>query len=439
MKSTNRERLINLRLGYIVQNRFASYYTFRLAAYHHPPIMTTTRFLSRLSFPLLLLTILAASCCSASGDLHDGRRMLGNGLGSTPQMGWNSWNHFGCQIDEQIVRNTADALVSTGLAGLGYKYVNIDDCWAEMSRDSAGRLAARASTFPSGIAALADYVHSRGLKLGIYSDAGYKTCQGQPGSLGHEQADADTFAYWGIDYLKYDNCNNDGTTPEVRYPVMRDALLSSNRPIFFSLCEWGVDSPATWAPKVGNSWRTTGDITDSWSSVTSLADQNNAWASYAGPGGWNDPDMLEVGNGGMTSAEYRSHFSIWAIMKAPLLIGCDVTTIGSDSLSILSNSEVISVNQDSLGTQGKKVNQNGNLEVWAGPLSSNRVVTVLWNRGESPATITAAWTDLGLATSAEVQVRDVWEQQDWSSNSQGSLSAAVGAHDVKMYILTPSS
>lgn len=365
--------------------------------------------------------------------------MLSNGLGATPQMGWNSWNHFGCQINEQIVRNTADALVSTGLAGMGYNYVNIDDCWAEMSRDSQGNLQARASTFPSGITALANYVHAKGLKLGIYSDAGYQTCQGQPGSLGNEYRDAATFASWGLDYLKYDNCNNDGTTPEVRFPVMGKALLSTNRAIFFSLCEWGQDNPATWAPSVGNSWRTTGDISDDWATMTSRADQNNAWASYAGPGGWNDPDMLEVGNGGMTTEEYRSHFSIWAIMKAPLLIGCDVTSIGSDTLAILSNPDVIAVNQDSLGVQGKKVNENGSLEVWAGPLSGNRVVVALWNRGDSESLITAQWSDIGLSSSSVVQVRDLWEQQDLSSSYQGSLSAQVGTHSVKMFVLNPSS
>lgn len=367
------------------------------------------------------------------------RKTLANGLAVTPQMGWNSWNHFACQIDEQIIRDTADALVSTGLASLGYTYVNIDDCWAEMDRDSQGNLQAKSSTFPSGIKALANYVHAKGLKLGIYSDAGYQTCEGQPGSLGNEYKDAASFASWGIDYLKYDNCHNDGTTPEVRFPVMGKALVSSGRAIFYSLCEWGIDDPATWGPSVGNSWRTTGDISDQWSSMISRADQNDVWAAYAGPGGWNDPDMLEVGNGGMTTEEYRSHFSIWALMKAPLLIGCDVRNIDSNSLAILSNSDVIGVNQDSLGVQGKKVNQNGDLEVWAGPLSGKRVVVALWNRGASTSLITAQWSDIGLPTSSVVHVRDLWLQQDLASTYQGSLSAQVGGHDIKMFILKPSS
>eukprot|EP00249_Psilotum_nudum_P005821 c19244_g1_i1 orf=441-1085(+) len=206
-------------------------------------------------------------------------------------------------------------MVSSGLAALGYEYINIDDCWAELHRDSEGNLVPRKATFPSGIQALANYVHAKGLKLGLYSDAGYLTCQKQPGSLGYEAQDAATFASWGIDYLKYDNCYTDGSAPEQRYPVMRDALLRTGRPIYYSICEWGRDNPATWAPKVGNSWRTTNDIHDNWTRIVSIADQNNVWAEYAGPGGWNDPDMLEVGNGGMTNEEYKSHLSIWALMK----------------------------------------------------------------------------------------------------------------------------
>ncbi|KAH7279899.1 hypothetical protein KP509_37G042900 [Ceratopteris richardii] len=331
-------------------------------------------------------------------------------------------------------------MVSKGLAKLGYTYVNIDDCWAEMSRDRKGFLQARSSTFPSGIKALSDYVHAKGLKLGIYSDAGYQTCQGQPGSLGNEYKDAATFASWGVDYLKYDNCHNDGTKPEVRYPIMSKALLSTNRPIFYSLCEWGEDNPATWASSMGNSWRTTGDITDDWSSMISRADQNNAWSSYAGPGGWNDPDMLEIGNGGMTAEEYRSHFSIWAIMKAPLLIGCDVRSIGNDALAILSNAEVIAVNQDSLGVQGKKVKKTGELEVWAGPLSGERVVVVLWNRGlTSSASITADWDDIGVSPSAAcMQPRDLWQKQDLPPVC-GSLSADVSSHGVRMFVLDRTS
>ncbi|EPS71705.1 alpha-galactosidase [Genlisea aurea] len=215
-------------------------------------------------------------------------QLLENGLGRTPQMGWNSWNHFNCDIREDLIKQTADAMVSTGLAALGYRYINLDDCWAELNRDSNGHMVARRSTFPSGITALADYIHSKGLKLGIYSDVGSLTCSGtMPGSLGHEDHDAKTFASWGVDYLKYDNCYNNGMSPRERYPIMAKALLDSGRPIFFSMCEWGSEDPATWAKSVGNSWRTTTDIRDNWQSVTALADLNDKWASYAGPGGWN--------------------------------------------------------------------------------------------------------------------------------------------------------
>jgi alpha-galactosidase len=269
-------------------------------------------------------------------------------------LGWNSWNKFGCNIDEKLIRSTIDNLISSGLAAAGYTYVNLDDCW-QASRAADGTIVPDPKTFPNGIKPLVDYAHSKGLLFGLYSDAGYKTCAGRPGSLGYEKIDARTYAQWQVDYLKYDNCYTDSTKPEVRYPPMRDALNATGRPIFFSMCEWGVDDPATWAAAVGNSWRTTGDIIDNWHSAMSILDQNNRWAAYAGPGGWNDPDMLEVGNGGMTTAEYRSHFGLWALMKAPLLVGCDVTKMSDDVRAILTNPEVIAVNQDPLGVQGRKV------------------------------------------------------------------------------------
>ncbi|XP_022139274.1 alpha-galactosidase-like [Momordica charantia] len=364
------------------------------------------------------------------------RVLLNNGLALTPPMGWNSWNHFQCNINEKLIKETADAMVSSGLAALGYEYINLDDCWAELNRDAKGNLVAKASTFPSGIKALADYVHSKGLKLGIYSDAGIQTCSKKmPGSLGHEEQDAKTFASWGIDYLKYDNCENTGTSPKERYPKMTKALQQSGRPILFSLCEWGQEDPATWAVNVGNSWRTTSDIQDNWTSMTSIADQNDKWSSYARPGGWNDPDMLEVGNGGMTTVEYRSHFSIWALAKAPLLIGCDIRSMDNIAFKLLSNKEVIAVNQDKLGVQGKKVKNFGDLEVWAGPLSGKRVAVVLWNRGFWRANITANWSDIGLSPSTTVTARDLWEHS--THVVQHQLTAEVDSHDCKMYVLTP--
>ncbi|KAJ6296512.1 hypothetical protein OIU78_024376 [Salix suchowensis] len=384
-----------------------------MVAYDHQSMLGVVALSSICIFFFFLLQLVSKADAAGRpidmGRQYSNSSLSANGLGLAPPMGWNSWNHFHCDIEEKLIRETADAMVSSGLAALGYEHVNLDDCWAELNRDSEGNLVPKTSTFPSGIKALADYIHGKGLKLGIYSDAGSQTCsRTMPGSLGHEEHDARTFASWGVDYLKYDNCNNDGTSPTERYPVMSKALLNSGRPIFFSLCEWGQEDPATWAPDVGNSWRTTGDISDNWDSMTSRADQNDEWASYAAPGGWNDPDMLEVGNGGMTTEEYRSHFSIWAIAKAPLLIGCDVRTMSNETLEILSNKEVIEVNQDKLGVQGKKVKKNGDLEVWAGSLSNKKVAVVLWNRCSSRATVTAYWSDIGLESTTTVSARDLW-------------------------------
>ncbi|CAF1353096.1 unnamed protein product [Rotaria sordida] len=279
---------------------------------------------------------------------------LNNGLGKTPQMGWNSWYNFWCNYTEKMIQQTVDIIINSGLAAAGYEYINLDDCW-QISRDANGTIQADPKVFPSGIHTLIDYVHSRKLKFGLYSDAGYKTCAGRPGSLGYERKDANTYASWGIDYLKYDNCYTDGTKPEVRYPVMRDALNATGQPIFYSLCEWGVDTPALWAADVGNSWRTTEDILDTWDSMISTIDINNQFADKAGPGGWNDPDMLRIGNGGMTDTEYISYFSLWSISKAPLLIGGDVLKMSQATLNIYLNSEVIAINQDPLGVQGKKI------------------------------------------------------------------------------------
>ncbi|XP_048495078.1 alpha-galactosidase 1 isoform X2 [Beta vulgaris subsp. vulgaris] len=371
---------------------------------------------------------------------HDSYRrfLLSNGLALTPPMGWNSWNHFGCGVTEKIVKETADALVSTGLSKLGYKYVNIDDCWAELTRDDKGNFVPKESTFPSGMKALADYVHSKGLNIGIYSAAGYKTCsQKMPGSLGFEEQDAKTFASWGIDYLKYDNCNNDRSKPTVRYPVMTRALMKAGRPIFFSLCEWGDMHPALWGYQVGNSWRTTDDISDNWESMVTRADMNEFYADYARPGGWNDPDMLEVGNGGMSKDEYIVHFSIWAISKAPLLIGCDVRNMTQETMGIIGNEEVIAVNQDPLGIQAKKVRMEGGLEVWAGPLTNYTVALLIVNRGAVTMSITAHWDDIGLPMDSIVEARDLWEHKTLEQRFVQNLTASVDSHGSKMYVLKP--
>ena len=359
---------------------------------------------------------------------------LNNGLGRKPQMGWNSWNHFHCSINATVVQETADAFISTGLYKYGYQYVNIDDCWAE-SRDSQGIVHPDPVAFPD-MAGLVQYVHSKGLKFGLYSDAGTKTCAGRPGSLNFETQDADTYAKWEVDYLKYDNCNNEEISPEKRYPIMRDALNKTGRPIFYSLCEWGQDNPATWAPAVGNSWRTTGDIQDNWDSMIGRADLNNDWWSYAAPGGWNDPDMLEIGNGGMSVTEYETHFSLWCLMKAPLLIGTDVHKMSDDTFRILTNTEVIAVNQDSLGIQGNKTKIDGDKEIWAGPLANNSHAVLLLNRGSSSTAITADWTDFGLDPSTEASVRDIWQHKDLGT-MKGNVTATVASHGVVMYRITP--
>ncbi|GAB2284971.1 Alpha-galactosidase 2 [Dionaea muscipula] len=413
----------------------AGFFSLTRPCYHHELLLLLVFLV--LQVPPRIAGI--ATTGSGQDTLSVRRSLLSNGLALTPQMGWNSWNHFACNISEKLIMETADAMVSSGIAKLGYKYVNLDDCWAELKRDSKGNMVPKASAFPSGIKSLADYVHSKGLKLGIYSDAGTQTCSlTMPGSLGHEDQDAKTFASWGIDYLKYDNCENNGTSPKQRYPKMSKALLNSGRSIFFSLCEWGQEDPATWAPKIANSWRTTGDIRDEWESMVSNADQNDRWAAYAGPGGWNDPDMLEVGNGGMTNEEYRSHFSIWALAKAPLLIGCDVRSLDKTTLELLSNEEVIAVNQDKLGVQGKKVKKRGDHEVWAGPLSGKRVAVLLWNRsGLSPANITAHWSDIGLHPSSTlVRARDLWAHSTEAAIKR-KLTVEVDKHGVKMFVLTP--
>ncbi|KAJ4826184.1 hypothetical protein Tsubulata_023773 [Turnera subulata] len=311
----------------------------------------------------------------------------------------------------------------------------------------SGNLVANKTTFPSGIKALADYVHSKGLKLGVYADSGYRTCTGKmPGSLGLEEQDARTFASWGIDYLKYDNCYNDDTRPIIRYRAMSRALKKTGRPILFSMCEWGDMRPALWGAGVGNSWRTTDDISDSWSSMLKVADMNEVYADYAGPGGWNDPDMLEVGNGGMKYSEYVVHFSIWAVSKAPLLLGCDVRQMTNETMQIIGNQEVIAINQDSLGVQAKKVRMEGEREIWAGPLSGNRIVVLFVNRKTWKSPLTAHWDDIGFkSNNILVEARDLWEvkliifHRTLAMRFQEKFTAQVEPHSCKMYVLTPVS
>jgi alpha-galactosidase len=313
----------------------------------------------------------------------------------------------------------------------------IDDCW-QVSRDKNGTIVPDAQRFASGMKALADYVHGKGLKFGVYSDAGARTCQGRPGSNGYEVEDARQYAAWGVDYLKYDWCNSDGVDPKIAYPTMRDALKATGRPIVFSLCEWGRNQPWTWARGVGHLWRTTGDISDRWDSWVRLLDQQVGLEKFAGPGGWNDPDMLEVGNGGMTTAEYRAHFSFWCLLASPLMAGNDIRQMSAETHDILTNKEVNAIDQDPLGAQGHRVRKDGNLEVWARRLQGNAQVVILFNRGRTAQTIAVSWQELGLPWDAEPLLRDLWAKKDLG-RVKGTYSAEVPPHDIVMLRLTPAA
>eukprot|EP00164_Ancoracysta_twista_P003764 GFYU01005047.1.p2 GENE.GFYU01005047.1~~GFYU01005047.1.p2 ORF type:complete len:436 (+),score=142.88 GFYU01005047.1:30-1310(+) len=379
--------------------------------------------------------ILVLGACMLTGCFA-----LDNGLALTPQMGFNTWNHFHCDISEDLIKATADIMVATGLKAAGYDYLNLDDCWHERERAADGHVLADAKKFPSGMKSLGDYIHGKGLKFGIYSDAGLKTCAGYPGSLGYEKLDAETYASWGVDYLKYDNCNDNGTKPEIRYPPMRDALNATSRHIFFSMCEWGVDKPWTWASTVGNSWRTTGDISANWKSVMNILDQNVGLAKYAGPGHWNDPDMLEVGNDGLTDVEGRTHFSLWALLKAPLLIGCDLRNMSPETYTTLTNTEVIAVSQDAKGVQGDLIHRDSDkhFDIWAGALDNNDRVVLLLNRDDSShQTITVTFDMIGSTKDSSFNVRDLWAHKNMGAFT-GSFSATVAPHDMMMVRLSPT-
>ena len=348
-------------------------------------------------------------------------KFVDNGLARTPPMGWNSWNKFGCDISEAKIRGIADALIASGMKEAGYQYVIIDDCW-QLGRDEHGNIQVDQAKFPSGIKALADYVHAKGLKFGIYSDAGIATCQNRAGSRGYEYQDARQYAAWGVDYLKYDWCNTATQDAKSSYMLMADALQKSGRPIVFSICEWGIHQPSQWARSVGgNLWRTTGDIWDhweglgdhgNWHGVLDILDAQTDLYAAAGPGGWNDPDMLEVGNGGMTDAQYRAHFSLWAVLAAPLIAGNDVTKMDIATRDILTNKDVIAVDQDTLGQQGRRISRTADTEVWARPLSDGGRAVVLFNRSSVPQTITADWPALGYPGSVPLKVRDLWQHRE---------------------------
>jgi alpha-galactosidase len=400
------------------------------------------------------ITIAAVLCIgvvsSAQGQKFDG-------LALTPPMGWNSWNKFGCNVTESLIRETADAIVASGMRDAGYQYVNIDDCW-HGTRDSLGFIHPDPQRFPSGMAALAAYVHARGLKLGIYSDAGTETCGGRPGSHGYEDRDAHQYAAWGVDYLKYDWCHTDSLSAVDAYRTMRDALRRAGRPIVFSLCEWGQHKPWLWAATVGHLWRTTGDIYNcfdcvqnhgTWSSwgVMAILDQQQGLRGYAGPDHWNDPDMLEVGNG-MSDNEDRAHFSMWSMLAAPLIAGNDPRQMSAATRQILTNRAVVAVDQDSLGIEGFRYSAADSVEVWFKPLAGSAWAMVVLNRAHAPRHVAFDWARQpvrdsvsGRAASfgtATYRVRDLWTAADAGTTAR-PWTALVPAHDVVMLRLSPAT
>jgi alpha-galactosidase len=380
----------------------------------------------------------AASPGPAAATAH-GSTVANRPLALTPPMGFNDWNAFGCSVDEALIKQTADAFVSSGLKQAGYQYVNIDDCWAMRERGPDGRLVPDPVKFPDGINGVADYVHSKGLKLGIYGDAGTKTCAGYPGSLGTEDLDAQTWADWGVDYLKYDNCFNqsDGTREDFvrRYTAMRDALNKTGRPIVYSMSEWGQSQPWLWAAGVGNLWRISGDVSDNWSSLRTIIAQNLPLAPYAGPGHWNDPDMMEIGNGGMTDTEYRTHMSMWAMMAAPLIIGTDLRTASAATLAILGNKNIIAIDQDRLGVQGAVVADTAGLMAVDKPLAGGDRAIALYNSTDSLATVSVPATATGLRAARAYRLQDVWTGGVLQVKS--TIAAAVPAHGTVVYRVRP--
>ena len=342
------------------------------------------------------------------------RKVPYNGLAKAPPMGWNSWNLFKGRVNDEIVRGIADAMVTSGMRDAGYVYVNIDDTWEGETRDAQGNMTTN-SKFPD-MKALADYVHSKGLKLGIYTSPGPNTCAGYEGTYGHEEQDARTFAAWGIDYVKYDWCGARTiyTDEEMQavYQKFGEALQKTGRPIVYSLCQYGRNDVWKWGPDVGgNLWRTTGDIGDRWDSMTRIGFGQNDLAPFARTGYWNDPDMLEVGNGGMTADEYRTHMSLWAILAAPLLAGNDIRNMTAETKSILMNAEVIAIDQDSLGRQGKRVWQPGEQEIWVRELAGGARAIAIFNRGSKPMDVNVPWSEIGFSK-APKKAKDIWANAD---------------------------
>jgi alpha-galactosidase len=369
-----------------------------------------------------LLIVMALGCVlpAAAADSR---------VAATPPMGWNSWNHFACKVTAADVRSAADAIASNGMKDAGYIYVNIDDCWQGV-RDEKGSIQPNQKF--GDMKALADYVHAKGLKIGIYSSPGPKTCAGYEGSYGHEELDAQQYAAWGFDYLKYDWCSAEKVYPRSQmtevYKKMHDALVRTGRPIVFSLCQYGYGRVWRWGASVGgNLWRTTEDITDHYDRMSVIGFAQDGLEPFAGPGHWNDPDMLEVGNGGMNHDEYLTHMSLWALLAAPLLAGNDLSSMTPETLSMLTNREVIALDQDAKGIEARRISQEGPLEVWSKSLADGSVAVGLFNRGESSNPITLSFKDIGVRGRATV--RDLWKAKDVGSFQQ-SYTEEVPRHGV---------
>ena len=356
--------------------------------------------------------MLALAACALSFNAHAQKF---DGLAATPQMGWNSWNTFACDINEQLIKDTADAMVKNGLKDAGYEYVNIDDCW-HGKRDETGVIHPDKERFPSGMKALADYVHSKGLKIGIYSDVGATTCGGRPGSRGYEYQDARTYASWGIDYIKYDWCDSKGLNSVGAYTTMRDAIRTAGRPMLFSICEWGDTKPWEWAKDVGHSWRTTGDIhmcfdcefseaSYSRFGVLQILDKQAGLRVHAGPGHWNDMDMLEVGRG-FTEDEDRTHFAAWSMLASPLILGNDVRNMSEATKRILTNKAVIAINQDKAGIQAWRFMQSGQLEYWAKPLANDEWAVMILNRSTQTMPVSYQWSSARINDDTNKRVLD---------------------------------
>jgi len=379
---------------------------------------------------------------------------LENGVARTPPMGWNTWNTFGCNINETLIRQTADALVNSGMRDLGYKYVVVDDCWFNPNRDSAGNLQGNPSRFPSGMKVLGDYLHGKGLKFGIYQAPLDKTCAqyfnsypGATGSGGHEVQDARQFAAWGVDYLKYDWCSPTGTIDDqVRiFARMRDALAASGRQIVYSINPNSVHDKTgprrNWGD-VANMWRTTEDITNKWDTgqtngypmgIQNIVNVTVPLASYARPGSFNDQDMMEVGRGGMSDTEMRSHFALWAIMASPLIAGNDVRSMDAATVTILKNQNLVAINQDSLGLQATQVSNDGTRRVLAKRLANGDVAVALFNQGSSTTTVSTTAAAIGLP-GGSFTLRDAWTGQ--TRTTSGAISASVPSHGTVVYRVT---